>query len=115
MGSSVSIPINLKRNSSSAAPRARLISIEDVFAPTFGDYEIDTIPLAAQKLSSRQPIAKNDKVRALIGSTFKRNFLFSSLSDHQLENLIDICRPIKCLKGEKIIQEGLLHDFMYVF
>lgn len=89
----------------------------------FGNYVIDTSSLRFstteittndRDVSKGQLFAKSDTVRELISVALKGNFIFESLTRHELENLIDVFSPISCVEGDQIIKQGAVGDFMYV-
>jgi len=89
---------------------------------TFGNYVIDTSSLRFSQVEMNTPntgatakrFAKSDAVRDLIANTLRGNFIFESLTKHELENLIDVFSPISCVEGDEIIKQGAMGDFMYV-
>jgi hypothetical protein len=87
---------------------------------TFGNYVIDTSTLrfsttevtSPERTGPTKRFAKSDAVRELISSALKGNFIFESLTRHELENLIDVFSPISCVAGDEIIKQGAVGDFM---
>lgn len=57
-------------------------------------------------------IPKSLNIRKLISGAIKQNILFVSLSDEQIDELIDVFSPMKCSSGEIIIDIGDTKDYM---
>jgi hypothetical protein len=100
--------------------KSRVLSVDDMFHDTFGDYVIDSNSLRLSDIDSATPeqriVPKTDSERTLIQNGLKGNFIFDSLSQQQLDRIIDVFRPVKCAAGETIIQQGASGglDHMYV-
>lgn len=104
----------------SMRPPTRTGSYDDT--GMFGNYVIDTSSLRFSTTEITTPddteesapkrYAKSDAVRELISVALKGNFIFESLTRHELENLIDVFSPISCVGGDEIIKQGAVGDFM---
>lgn len=91
--------------------RGRAISMDDINHETFGDYVIDSHSLRFTTIDSnisaeQRIVPKSDTVRLLIQNGLKGNFIFDSLSQQQLDRLIDVFTVVKCQAGDTIIEQG---------
>jgi hypothetical protein len=57
-------------------------------------------------------VPKSDEIRMLIASAITQNILFESLTNQQIDDVIDVFAPVKCNLGDIIINQGQSGDFM---
>lgn len=57
-------------------------------------------------------VPKSNEIKALISEALKGKFMFATLKSSQLAKLIDVFKPVSCSKGEKIIEQGAVGDYM---
>jgi hypothetical protein len=63
----------------------------------------------------RDRIPKSENIRNLIHSALTQKIVFESLTNHQIEDVIDVFAPLYCTAGDMVIDQGQSGDYMYVF
>ena len=76
----------------------------DVFSESINNEEAKYLP----------QVPKSDSVKKLINDALRSNFMFASVHDEDVEEMIKVMSSKNVKKGEVIIQEGDRGDFFYV-
>jgi hypothetical protein len=57
-------------------------------------------------------VHKSQESRELIRNAIKNKFLFRDFDDKQLNDIIDVFKPIHCNKGQEIVKAGRNGEYM---